>query len=474
MEEERERVLLELLCVAALTADSDGQIRYVNRAAETAFGKDASELLGASLGETLLAAESTEPVAARLKQAASSGRSLIWKAVSGAKLLFRVVSLGDPERYVLLGTEDAPHPTARSTDRGLPTPSFLASILHEISNPLTYTLASLEVALRKIEELPEETLAPPFPTVLGYIRSAHEGAGRMQSIVKKVTTAEDSGVSWPAESELTLVLDHALLLAWNELRHAVTVIKRYTALPRVMGDQHVLTRAVAELLAIAGEEYRQAGSTELSLSVKRHGETASVEIVNERPVSGAHVWGTIDEGRLQFARDAISATGGNLRLTQRASGGQRCYELDLPLAEAARRSSPASSSAVRTLSARVLFIDDEALLAETLQLAFGSDHDVRAVTSAKGAIALLERDRDFDLILCDLMMPEQTGAAVFARIKELAPELAPRFVLMTGGAFTPATQKFLDEFQGLTLEKPFQVQDVEALIVQFLALRKRH
>ncbi|MDX2053828.1 MAG: response regulator [Polyangiaceae bacterium] len=468
MDDERERVLLEMLNTAALTTDAQGRIRYANRTAEAMLGKAALELVGAELLSALSADPHAELQITNLRQGAVSGQPIFLSSESGIRLPFRVVDLAG-DRYVLLG----PSVTTSAENPRHPVDNVVASLLHELSNPLTFTLVNLDVALKKLEELPPEDLEEPLSDLAGYVKNAHEGASRMRSIARKMSTDTARENPWPRAAELTQVLDHALLLAWNEVRHAVHVIKRYGASPEVVGDQHVLTRALAELLAVAAADYRQAGATTLALSVKRHATTASVEIVNEGGSTSAHAWGSVDESRLQFAREAIVSTGGHFRILQRAEGTERCFELDLPLAPSNEAGRASSTSAVRSRSARVLFIDDEALLAETLQLAFRGDHDVQAVTSAKAALALLERDRDFDLILCDLMMPEETGQAVFTGLKRLAPELLSRFVLMTGGAFTPTTVKFLEDFPGLTLEKPFQVQDIEALIVQFLELRQR-
>ncbi|MDQ3370069.1 MAG: response regulator [Myxococcota bacterium] len=49
-------------------------------------------------------------------------------------------------------------------------------------------------------------------------------------------------------------------------------------------------------------------------------------------------------------------------------------------------------------------------------------------------LARLLRDEPFDLVVCDLMMPEIDGMAILEEIRRLRPELMARFVLMTGGA----------------------------------------
>jgi CheY-like chemotaxis protein len=71
-------------------------------------------------------------------------------------------------------------------------------------------------------------------------------------------------------------------------------------------------------------------------------------------------------------------------------------------------------------------------------------------------LSLLEHDRAFDAVLCDLMMPQLTGMDLYASIKQRDPALAKRFVFMTGGAFTPRARAFIAEVPNTTLEKPFE------------------
>ena len=114
--------------------------------------------------------------------------------------------------------------------------------------------------------------------------------------------------------------------------------------------------------------------------------------------------------------------------------------------------------------ARILIIDDEPLLGQTLRFAFQDRHDVEVAASGREALERLSADSAFDLVLCDLMMPDVSGEHVFRAVRERAPKLLPRFVFMTGGAFTERAQQFLAEFHGRQLEKPFNIDEVELLL----------
>ena len=140
-----------------------------------------------------------------------------------------------------------------------------------------------------------------------------------------------------------------------------------------------------------------------------------------------------------------------------------------PEESAARRAVADPPPEVESVRSRILIIDDEPLLGQTLLYAFKGRHDVSICTSGRDALARLEIDAHFDLVLCDLMMPDVSGAAVFESVKRTHPELVSRFVFMTGGAFTERAREFLEAHRGAQLEKPFNINDVERILRQITA-----
>jgi CheY-like chemotaxis protein len=119
--------------------------------------------------------------------------------------------------------------------------------------------------------------------------------------------------------------------------------------------------------------------------------------------------------------------------------------------------------------ARILIIDDEPLLGQTLRFAFQDRHDVEVASSGREALDRLAADADYDLVLCDLMMPDVSGEHVYRAVSQHTPGLVPRFVFMTGGAFTERAQEFLAQFAGRQLEKPFNIDEVESLLAELSA-----
>jgi CheY-like chemotaxis protein len=89
-------------------------------------------------------------------------------------------------------------------------------------------------------------------------------------------------------------------------------------------------------------------------------------------------------------------------------------------------------------------------------------------TAPRAALELLTVDSAFDLILCDLMMPGMTGMEFYAELSRTVPELAPRTVFMTGGAFTAGASKFLESVPNRRLDKPFSADTLRSTIAKLM------
>ena len=92
------------------------------------------------------------------------------------------------------------------------------------------------------------------------------------------------------------------------------------------------------------------------------------------------------------------------------------------------------------------------------------EHEVVVAESGVEGKKVLEKDMGFDLIICDLMMPDFSGMDLHDWLAERDPELAGRMVFITGGAFTPRAVEFLDKVPNLQLDKPFRTKKLREII----------
>ena len=112
---------------------------------------------------------------------------------------------------------------------------------------------------------------------------------------------------------------------------------------------------------------------------------------------------------------------------------------------------------------RLLVIDDEPLVGRSIKRAL-KGHQVEVVTGGAAAVALLAGEQHFDVIFCDLMMPNVSGMDVFERVSRTRPEIVSHFVFMTGGAFTARAKRFLEDTENEMLEKPFDLRLVREIV----------
>jgi len=77
---------------------------------------------------------------------------------------------------------------------------------------------------------------------------------------------------------------------------------------------------------------------------------------------------------------------------------------------------------------------------------------------------------DFEVILCDMMMPTLPGDMFFRAVERMRPHLCDRFVFMTGHRGNVKVNEFIDNVNGTILTKPFHVDDVLEMIA-FIQVR---
>lgn len=129
----------------------------------------------------------------------------------------------------------------------------------------------------------------------------------------------------------------------------------------------------------------------------------------------------------------------------------------------------ASDVGART-RAGILVVDDEPSIVVAVQRVLKRDHDVVAETSSQKALARIRNGERFDVIIADLMMPDLSGAELYAEIHKLDPKQAERIVFLTGGAFTPAGRDFLASVPNRWIGKPFEVEGLRREVADALRL----
>ena len=117
--------------------------------------------------------------------------------------------------------------------------------------------------------------------------------------------------------------------------------------------------------------------------------------------------------------------------------------------------------------ARILVVDDQPSLAELIQTVLEEDgHSVEAVHGGQAALERIAH-REYDLVICDLQMPDVDGAAVYRAVQRQVPR-RPAVLLMTGYADSTTYDDFLQATGAVALSKPIGIDALRAMVTQQL------
>jgi CheY-like chemotaxis protein len=172
---------------------------------------------------------------------------------------------------------------------------------------------------------------------------------------------------------------------------------------------------------------------------------------------------------LSICRDIVKRAGGDLVVRSVVGQGTT---MELTLVRAAENVDAAALAPPRLPAEahagaekrRVLIVDDEPLIVQTLSKVLRSRATVVGETAPARALDLILAEPAFDAIICDVMMPGMTGIELHERVAREKPERAERFVFVTGGVYTARARDYLGRVSNACIAKPFDVADLIAAI----------
>jgi signal transduction histidine kinase/DNA-binding response OmpR family regulator len=355
--------------------------------------------------------------------------------------------------------------------------TMLASVAHELNNPLAIILMQAGI-LR--EDLREGPLAEPVTEIV-------QAAARCERLVRQFLTLARQHPPERSEVALnTLVAETVELLAYPLRVDNVTVhLHLDDQLPLLWGDPHQLQQVLINLLTNAQQALRAApGAREVTITTHydptQHQITLAV--ADTGPGMPLLLQGRIFEPffttkppgvgtglGLPLCRGIIEAHGGTLEVTS-APGCGATFRLTLPVGAGLTHmpAAPGTDEELTVHNHTILIIDDELSLANGLaRLLRRTGHTVETVANGRLALAKLD-ERTYDLILCDMRMPDLDGPSLYRLLERQKPHLCSRFIFLTGDTLEPATQAFLEQSNAPCLTKPFSIAEARRAIQRAL------
>jgi CheY-like chemotaxis protein/two-component sensor histidine kinase len=363
--------------------------------------------------------------------------------------------------------------------------TLAAGIAHEINNPLAFVISNLGFLASELRRL-----APPSQEIRGarpetdewhmVLAEAREGAERVRRIVRQLKAFSRPDEERVEPVDLHAVLNSAVMLAANEIKHRAQLRREYGPVPRVMGDEGRLCQVFLNLVVNAAQAIPEGAAerNEIRL-VTRVGPNGQgvVEVRDTGAGIPREVLGRIFDPffttkpvgvgtglGLSICHGIVTSLGGEISVESEPGQGTTVRVM-LPSAEpGAQVEKPvAPSLEPSTRRGRVLIVDDEPAVGRALKRIL-REHDVELATSGRQALERLSVDPGFHAILCDVMMPDLAGKDLYEAVRQAGSGLERRFVFVSGGAFTQGARDFQARVPNPTLEKPFDETAVRRVV----------
>ena len=359
-----------------------------------------------------------------------------------------------------------------------------ASVGHEINNPLAYVSMNVDLAVSQLEEFvgraDRSAAVAGLANLPSLFRECRVGLDRIRDVVKDLQRLSRQAEVRRETFSLNDLLDESLAMARNQVEHRARVRKLYGEVHAVVGDRSAFGQVLLNLILNAAQAIPegQAESNEITLKTYMRGANVALEVADTGagipPHALPHIFDPffttkpIGEGTglgLAVSCRIVADHGGRIDVESKVGRGS-LFRVTLPIAQPPLRETSAdgrSPGQGRVTRARILVIDDLPAFGRTISRAL-TEHEVTVVARANDAFALLAADETFDVVLCDLLMPETGGPGVFERLKADWPELARNVIFMTGGAFTPESRAFLEQTPQAVLTKPFSLEELRTAV----------
>jgi PAS domain S-box-containing protein len=505
---ERERwfsTTLRGIADGVAACDGEQRVTFMNAAAERMLGTSETQARGLPIAQLLgrtgaAASPVTQALAGEVSppfflETAPSGTALLVEGrvapiVHAERVLGAVVVLHDV-------TEQRRHDEQLAlTDRLSSLGTLVASVAHEINNPLAYTLGNLGLACSELERLKMQLTEPEQHSALErVIRSLHDaedGAGRVANTVKELRAFGRMEERSQRAIDPRACVDWAIRLTSNQLLHQARLLTNLRDVPNVLANELKLSQVVVNLLTNAVQALiREREDNEIRVStwtdetgaavleVEDNGRGMSEQVRSEvfepffTTKSAGHGTGL----GLSICRNIVAGFGGEIAVESELGRGSRfrvrlpaCREQPSPrnAALASPPPPPRLSSRPGRETPRVLVIDDEPMIRSLVTRVLSGYFQVTSADSVRAALAALNESQAFDAILCDLMMPTESGMDFFGVVRRLYPDMVKRVAFITGGAITPDTHKFLETAERPVLNKPFTPEALAAFVEQLV------
>ncbi|HXU06256.1 MAG TPA: ATP-binding protein [Polyangia bacterium] len=398
--------------------------------------------------------------------------------------------------YIRDATDEREREIGRLQSEKLASIGMLAAgVAHEINNPAAFVLANIEALTGhmrliedKLRELPGgDTARAALSNLLfdasAVLQESKEGMARIQRIVRDLGSFSHADEDVNVPISVNTAIESALTMLRNELKYRARVEQDLRASRPVLASAPRLGQVFLNLISNAVQALEDVNVKRNLVRVRSFddGDYVVVEVSDNGPGISPDAAPRIFESffttkprgmgtglGLPISLGIVRSLGGEIIVDNRPGEGAT-FRVRIPATAAA---SPAARTPLPEMTPsrvfqrrRILAVDDEALLLKAYRRMLCDAHDLTTALGGHEALSVLEKEAArFDVVLCDLQMPEMSGMELHAAVMQRYPALASRFVFVTGGAFSGDARRFLEESVPAVIQKPFNVDELLRLV----------
>jgi CheY-like chemotaxis protein/two-component sensor histidine kinase len=364
-----------------------------------------------------------------------------------------------------------------------------ATVAHELRGPAGALILQQEELKRLVEQL--DILDEGADTAMGEaVAELSElstdigtAVARVRDTVEQLSMVSRREIA-PEHVELGEVVEESLTVAKPHLeRRGITLTTSFDPGCFTIARRDNLAQVVLNLTLNAMDACQHAAQPAVMVRVLEAGDHVALVVEDNGPGVPAaaipHIfkpfYTTKERGAgtglgLKICADVVSAHGGHIEVHERTGGGAS-FRVLLPRAreDSGLLALPLPAAPVKTALTparrkQVLVVDDDPVFSRTIRRSL-KPHDVRTCAAASEAQALLlDAAYSPDLVLCDVFLPGANGNLLHSRVARQRPEIARRFVFVTGGALGKEEASYLRHSGCTTLFKPVELKSLLELL----------
>lgn len=360
---------------------------------------------------------------------------------------------------------------------------LVAGVAHEINNPLGFMMPNLESLLRAFRKHPLGTplSASARAEMEDMAQDALVAATRISRIVTDLRTFHK--VDTATESvDLNELVESVLRLAKPKLQSKVRIERDFGTVPKCRINAGRLHQVLLNLIVNATQAMPDERALEHNLirvTTRFRGDKLLVTVedngvgMSEEQLARARqsFYSTKASGSglgLSISESIVKELGGTLTLASEVGRGTSATvqllspQQSAPDEEAPQRLERSAETPELSRELKLLVMDDEPLIIRSIASALGPRARVLPATSVTQAQTLLSLNRDIDVILADVVMPDGGGSALFLWVRNQMPHLQQHFGFITGMA-APSSLPAEAE-QAPRLAKPFNRSELVSFV----------